>query len=317
MSRTPMPPQLPNGSFPASAAESLGLSQKQLRRDGIVTLSRGLRLPLHSTGTVAEHLRGYTELDPECCLSHGSAARVHGISLSKALEGDWRIHLARPGEKWKPRRRNVVGHQLTFKPGEVIELDGVRLTSPARTWLDLAHVMSIDDIIAAGDSIVVEHDENHPRPRQALATVDELKAIVAAHPGMRGVRKARLALDLVRVGADSPRETQMRLILLHAGLPEPTLNHVIFNEWGAPALWPDAAYVKERISLQYEGSHHGEAEQYKRDIRRQALTERLGWREVRVHHDDLLGPRPEVVDKVRRALWTGRELAANARRIGI
>ncbi|GAA3317752.1 endonuclease domain-containing protein [Arthrobacter ramosus] len=316
MSRTPMPPQLPNGSFPASAAETLGLSQKQLRRDGIVTLSRGLRLPLHSTGTVAEHLRGYIELDPECCLSHGSAARIHRISLSKALEEDWRIHLARPGERWKPRRRNVVGHQLTFKPGEVIVLDGVRLTSPARTWLDLAQVMSIDDIVAAGDSIVVEHSENHPRPREALATIEDLKAMVAAHPGMRGVRKARLALDLVRVGADSPQETQMRLILLHAGLPEPTLNHVIFNEWGAPAVWPDAAYLKERIALQYDGRHHGEAEQYQRDIRRQALTERLGWHEVRVHHEDLLGPRPEVVEKVRRALWAGRELAAGARKVG-
>jgi hypothetical protein len=31
---------------------------------------------------------------------------------------------------------------------------------------------------------------------------------------------------------------------------------------------------------------------------------------------DLLGPRPEVLEKVRRALWTGRELAADARRIG-
>jgi hypothetical protein len=311
-----MPSQLPNGSFPASAAETLGLSPKQLRRDGIVTLSRGLRLPLHSTGTVAEHLRGYTELDAECCLSHGSAARIHRISLSAALEEDWRIHLARSGEKWKPRRRNVVGHQLTFKPGEVIMLDGVRLTSLERTWLDLAQLMSIDDIVAAGDSIVVEHGEDHPRPRKALATVDDLKAMVATHPGMRGVRKARLALDLVRVGADSPQETQMRLALLRAGLPEPTLNHVIFNEWGAPALWPDAAYVKERIALQYDGRHHGEAEQYQRDIKRQALTERLGWREVRVQRRDLLGVRPELVEKVRRALRIGRELAANARKVG-
>ncbi|GAA4043188.1 hypothetical protein GCM10023063_31880 [Arthrobacter methylotrophus] len=317
MSRTPMPPQLPNGSFPASAAETLGLSQKQLRRAGIVTLSRGLRLPLHSKGTVAEHLRGYAELDPDCCLSHGSAARIHGISLSVALEEDWRIHLARSGERWKPRRRNVVGHQLTFKPGEVMELDGVRLTSPARTWLDLAQLMSIGDVVAAGDSIVVEHGENHPRPRRALATIDDLRAMVAAHPGMRGVRKARLALDLVRVGADSPQETQMRLTLLHAGLPEPTLNHVILNEWGAAAVWPDAAYVKERIALQYDGRHHGEAVQYQRDIKRQTLTERLGWREVRVHHEDLLGPRPEVVDKVRRARSTRRELAPDARKIGV
>lgn len=195
-------------------------------------------------------------------------------------------------------------------------LDGVRLTSPARTWLDLAQLMSIDDIVAAGDSIVVEHGEDHPRPRKPLATIEDLKAMVAAHPGMRGVRKARLALDLVRVGADSPPETKMRLILLQAGLPEPTLNHVIYNSWGAPALWPDAAYVKEGIALQYDGHHHGEPEHYKRDIRRQALTERLGWREVRVHHEDLLGPRPEVVRKVRRALQAGRELAADARRIG-
>ncbi|MFH5880394.1 endonuclease domain-containing protein [Arthrobacter sp. NA-172] len=213
----------------------------------------------------------------------------------------------------------MVGHQLTFKPGEVIVFDGVRLTSPARTWLDLAQLMTIDGIVAAGDSIVVEHGENHPRPRKALASVEDLKAMVAAHPGMRGVRQARLALDLIRVGADSPRETQMRLLLVQAGLPEPTLNHVIFNTWGAPAVWPDAAYVKERIALQYDGWHHGEPEQYQRDIKRQALTERLGWRELRIYHDDLLGLRPEVVRKVRWALRTGRELrelAADARKIG-
>jgi hypothetical protein len=76
-------------------------------------------------------------------------------------------------------------------------LDGVRLTSPARTWLDLAQLMSIDDTVAAGDSIVVEHGDNHPRPREPLATIDDLKAMVSARPGMRGVRKARLALHLV------------------------------------------------------------------------------------------------------------------------
>ncbi|MEZ2389809.1 hypothetical protein AB6813_09715 [bacterium RCC_150] len=315
MSRTPMPPQLPNGSFPASDAESLGLSQKQLRRSGIVTLSRGLRLPLNSTGTVSEHMRGYTELDPGCCLTHGSAARIHGISLSTALEEDWRIHLARSGKEWKPRRRNVVGHQLSFKPGEVIELDGVRLTSPARTWLDLAQLMRIDDVVAAGDSIVVEHGDDHPKPHTPLATMMDLKAIVAAHPGMRGIRKARMALDLVRVGADSPQETKMRLLLLNAGLPEPTLNHIIHNEWGAPAVWPDAAFVKEKVALQYDGRHHGEPEQYRRDIRREALTQRLGWREVRIQYEDLLGECPEVVRKVRLALYPRRELAADARKI--
>lgn len=314
MPRTPMPANLPNGSFPASAAGELGLSQKQLRRDGIVTVSRGLRLPLHSTGTITEHLRGYTELDPECCLCQASAARVLGIALPAHLEEDWRIHLARQSTGWKPRRRNVVGHQLDFRSGEVIILDGVRVTSAARTWLDLAQLLSVDELVAVGDSVVCRHGPEHPAPRAALADLDELRAMVTAHPGMRGVRKARLALDFIRVGADSPQETRMRLAILDAGLPEPVLNHTIYNEWGKAAVWPDAAYIREKVSLQYDGVHHGEAHQYRRDIRRQALTERLGWREVRIQHEDLMGERPAVVDKVRRALKPSRELAADALR---
>jgi len=103
----------------------------------------------------------------------------------------------------------------------------------------------------------------------------------------------------------------MRLALLDGGLREPVLNHVLFNEWGAAAVWPDAAYIKEKVSLQYDGDHHGEPGQYRRDIKRQALTERLGWKEVRIQREDLLGDRPAVVDKVRRALHPQRELAAD------
>jgi hypothetical protein len=195
-----------------------------------------------------------------------------------------------------------VGHQLSFKPGEVVMFDGVRLTSPARTWLDLASLVSIDELVAAGDSIVVEHSENFPLPRQPLATIGDLKRIVSQHPGMRGVRKARLALDLIRVGADSAPETMMRLALVRAGLPEPVLNVVLRNGFGHPVVWPDAAYPDHRIALQYDGAHHGDSDQYRRDIKRQALTEGLGWREVRVHQGDLEGVRPFVVEKVRALL---------------
>jgi hypothetical protein len=85
--------------------------------------------------------------------------------------------------------------------------DGVRVTSPARTWLDLVSLMTVDDLIAVGDSLVC----------------------------IRGMRTARLALPEIRVGADSPRETRMRLILARSGPGEPALNHVIVNAWGQPA----------------------------------------------------------------------------------
>jgi hypothetical protein len=72
---------------------------------------------------------------------------------------------------------------MTFKAGEVVMHDGVRVTSPARTWLDLASLM--------------------------------------------------LALPEIRVGADSPQETRMRMILAASRLGEPTLNYVIMNAWGS------------------------------------------------------------------------------------
>jgi hypothetical protein len=313
MSRTPIPPQIPHGSFLVEDAKMLGLSRKQVSRDGIFTPSRGIRLPLHSRGTIADNVRAYCRLDPVSVLTHSTAARLCCICLPAWLDQDWRIHIARPADGWKPRRRNVVGHQLSFKPGEVVIHDGVRFTSPARTWLDLASLLSIDELVAAGDSIVVEHGDDFPVPRTPLATISELQMIVSQHPGMRGVKKARLALDLVRVGADSAPETMMRLALVNAGLPEPVLNVVLRNRLGQPVVWPDAAYPDHRIALQYDGAHHGESEQYLRDIRRQSLTESLGWREIRVQRSDLEGSRPFIVEKVRAALGGPSETVRQAR----
>ncbi|MDQ0679491.1 hypothetical protein QFZ30_002873 [Arthrobacter pascens] len=125
MPRTEMPPQIPHGSFLVAEADVLGLTRKQLSRDGIFTPSRGIRLPLNSKGTVADNVRAYSQLDPGCILTHSTGARICGICLPGWLDQDWRIHISRPADSCKPRRRNVVGHQLSFKPGEVMMFDGV------------------------------------------------------------------------------------------------------------------------------------------------------------------------------------------------
>lgn len=113
----------------------------------------------------------------------------------------------------------------------------------------------------------------------------------------------------------------MRLALVEAGLPEPTLNVVLRNGMGHPVVWPDAAYPEYRLALQYDGAHHSDPDQYRHDIKRQSLTESLGWTEIRVQKSDLEGDRPFVVEKVRAVLtgssartgWErgGNELAAN------
>ena len=192
--------------------------------------------------------------------------------------------------------------------------DGVRVTSPARTWLDLASLLTVDELIAVGDSIVVAHGPDFPRPREPLASTDDLRRMIAAHPGIRGMKTARLAIDEIRVGADSPQETKMRLALARTSLGEPLLNYVIRNRWGEPSVWPDAAYPESRISLQYDGGHHTDERQIRLDAKRRATTERLGWTEITVFKEDLDGDKPFVLEKVRAVTRRGsnRDLERHA-----
>lgn len=313
MPRTRLPQELLAGSFTDLAARDLGVTRKRQRQPDVVIPSRGIRVPLDGASGPAASLRAYTEMDSTSVLTHHSGGRIWECGLPAWMQEDWRIHVARERNGSKPRRRNVVGHRLTFKVGEVVMHDGVRVTSPARTWLDLASLMNVDELIAAGDSLVCAHGSDFPRPKEGLCTLPDLRRMVGAHPGMRGMKTARLALSEIRVGADSPQETRMRLILARSGPGEPVLNYVIRNTWGQPSVWPDAAYPEQRIALQYDGGHHADPLQVSIDFRRQSLTDRMGWREVRVYKEDLEGDKPFVLEKVRAAMVSGIERQTKAR----
>lgn len=284
------------------ASDKAGVSRSRTHAKDLLLVSRGIRVPAASDASGAAAVRAYTDLDDTSVLASLSAARIWDIPLPSSRNGDWRIHVARRRGFSFPRRVNVVGHLLSLLPEETVEYDGVRLTSSARTWLDLAAVLTVEDLVVAGDHLVCSHGPEFPVPREALCSIEELVEMVGRHPGMRGMRTARAALELIRVGADSAPESLMRLALVNGNLPEPVLNHVVRNHFGQPVLWPDAAYEEYKISLQYDGQHHGGADQHLRDIDRQERSLSHGWLEVRISKRDLEGDRPAVVHKVRRAL---------------
>ena len=178
--------------------------------------------------------RAYCQLDECTVLCHFTAARIWRVGLPLWADCDWRIHLARPRGGSIPKRANVAGHRLDLRTGDVVILDGVRVTSPERTFLDLAATLRLDDLVAAGDSLVSEHGPEFPSPRTPLTSIEALNAMLLQHPGARNIRRAREALGLVRVGADSPPETHMRLAVVRGGLPEPELNHVGLGARPAP-----------------------------------------------------------------------------------
>ncbi|MCB5290838.1 hypothetical protein [Arthrobacter sp. SO3] len=310
MRRLELPTLLADGSFSVLAADAAGIPRKRTRAQDLITVSRGIRIPAGSSAQGAAALRAYCQLDACTVLCHLTAARIWRVGLPAWADGDWRVHLARPRGGSIPKRVNVAGHRLALKPGDVVMLDGVRVTSPERTFLDLAATLPLDDLVAAGDSLVSEHGPEFPSPRAALSSIEALTRMLLQHPGARNIRRGRDALGFVRVGADSPPETHLRLAVVRGGLPEPQLNFVVWGPTGAPELWPDAAYPAFGVALQYDGVHHGEPGQHLRDIGRARTTDRLGWVEVRVSKEDLTGERPAAVGRVRRALlsrgWTPR-----------
>jgi len=302
MQRKPLPPELSGGSFTAVQGRQAGLSRNRSRARDVAVVSRGIRVPLEADLRGPSALLAYTADDPGAVVMDLTAAQLNGLPLPRRHQGDWRVHLGRPRGRNRARRRNVVGRVMTFREGEVVTLEGLRITSPARTWLDLAIRLSVDELVVVGDHLVCEHGSEAPVPRRAICTVADLEQTISVHSGMRGVKKARAALDRVRVGADSPQETTLRLLLVDHGFPEPVLRHVIRRPDGKEVVWPDLAYLEFRVSIQYDGGHHASTGQYTKDIRRQAVTEELGWREVRVSKEDLSGFFPRALEKIRRAL---------------
>lgn len=265
---------------------------------------------LHPEACVSSGQRvvSLTELTSQTAASHVTAAKLWGIYLPAMAEADERIHLTRPAEDNRPRRPGVRGHRAALAEHDVVRMFGAAVTSPARTWVDLAETLRLEDLVAAGDSLLRRFDApwrdaeiSAPDP---LSSVDAIAEAVARRAGRRGVRRAREALPLLRAGADSAPESKLRLAIIQAGLPEPTVNQWIVDAHGKRVSRPDLQYAVLRIALEYEGAHHLlDPEQWNRDIDRDDRLRAMGWTVLRFSKEHL---RPEhlpvTMAKIRTAL---------------
>jgi hypothetical protein len=145
---------------------------------------------------------------------------------------------------------------------------GLPVTTPERTFLDLAAVLDLVDLVVLGDSLV----------RSGVTTTE---ALVIEARQFRGTRTAlaRRAAALVRAGVDSPMETRVRLLIVLAGLREPVVNHILRGDTGAWAYRLDLSYPDLRIAIEYDGRQHAESsKQWVRDVARREDFDTLGWR---------------------------------------
>ncbi|MGH3411853.1 MAG: hypothetical protein ACRDPH_02090 [Marmoricola sp.] len=214
-----------------------------------------------------------------CWLRSRRRGILAGYSAS-ALHGARWIDSRRAAAIIDTNRRHVSGVEVwerLIEPDEICVIDGMRVTTPERTALDLACRYPLDEAVAAIDSLA----------RATRLKLADLDVLAQRYKGRRGMGRARAALDLVDAGAESPRETWVRLVLIRAGFPRPQTQIPVYNEFAVLIGEVDMGWEELKIAVEYEGDHHWKSRrQFDKDIGRlEALTE-AGWIVTRVTAED-------------------------------
>ena len=249
---TPLPPDQPAVLLATDLAR-LGLPPDRARRSDLERVGQGIHRQRARPGT------GWADL--------GLPEPGHGFSPD---------HLA---ALLRRRPDAVLSHETAA------HLHG--LPMPARAWRrrdpatgELEADPPVHLTVARGTRRVRRAgllDHRRPLAPEFVTHVHGLRASGRFH----GRPAAREALDSVRVGADSPPETRLRLALVAGGLPEPELQAAL--EPGDPfSPVADLAYRHVRLALQYDGAGHRTREQQARDARRDRYGQARGWTTLRV-----------------------------------
>jgi hypothetical protein len=299
----PLPNKFQDRPFTVGEAGRAGITSKRLRHRSLTALGRGIRAECPTAElALSVRVRPFIEVNERCAASHLTAAELLNLPRRRQKGASEMYDIIRPEGAAHLNRPHVIVHRMKLYSDEVTVLEGIPVTTPERTWLDMAEMLSVDELVAMGDSCV-----RIPRPElegreQPLCMLADLQRMIDRHKGKRGLRKAKEAIRLIRVGSDSPQETLLRLAIVRAGLPEPALNVPIFSDDGRRHHEPDLSYRQYRIGIEYEGEHHGDELQIERDIARSERYSALGWTEVRISKRHMLNDGKAAVAKVRVAL---------------
>jgi very-short-patch-repair endonuclease len=113
--------------------------------------------------------------------------------------------------------------------------------------------------------------------RGTSVSAADVHEIAAMHPGARWSTRVATALDLVDAGAESVRESQLRVVLVQAGLPRPVTQYTIRTSAGYFVARVDLAWPHLQALVEYDGAHHDERRQIVRDRGRMNALRLVGW----------------------------------------
>jgi very-short-patch-repair endonuclease len=186
-----------------------------------------------------------------------------------------------------PAPAGIVIRSDALADDEVCLRASIDCTTPARTAYDIGRRISGDAAIIRIDALL----------NATGCTVAEVERIADRYPGARGIRRLRAALNLADGGAESPKETELRMLLVRDGLPRP-VTQIKVGRRRIDMGWP-----QWKVGVEYDGAQHfTNPDDYAADIERLEFLAAQRWIIVRVSSRQLRYARAEILRRVRRAL---------------
>lgn len=261
----PHPVPRPLASGPFTRAEGLAhVSPDDLRGPSYQRLLRGAHQVTGDVSTTDRITAALAVLPPGTALAGRSALWSWGVRLASPTEP---VDVIVPPGSRARRRAEIRVRRDTLLPGEVLSLPLGLTTSPERTAFDVARSAPPMTAVPMLDQLV----------RATRLRQEDVLALAARHRHTRWFSRVEPALALVDAGAESVRESQLRLVLVEAGLPVPVAQHVILDADGRFVARTDLAWPEVRVACEYDGAHHDERGQVIRDRARLNAIRRAGW----------------------------------------
>ncbi len=216
----------------------------------------------------------------------GTAAAAFGFDTEDPAD----LHVLSPDGA---RLRSVDGLMVHRRDGApLVNIAGRPATAPAWTAVEVARSLRRGRALATLDAAL----------RSNRCTGAELWSAAVAQAGRRGIVAVRELIPLADPRAESPMESEARLVMLDGGLPAPELQYEIIDGNGQlrrlDFAWPDAG-----VAAEYDGvDWHSGVDEMRRDRRKLAAVQDAGWVSVPILFEDVRYRPAELVARLDRHL---------------
>ncbi len=229
-----------------------------------------------------DRARAAASVLPNATLSHFTAAALTHLDHVDTATPTVTVHASTthsfPGVVVVRSRDLLVRHTS--------EVHGFRVTTPERTIVDLAAMISVSQLGFVVDAALASRKASYEGIRSVFVDV--------ARKGKPGVTSLRKVLDergIASAGV-SVLEARANRILRQAGLPRFETEFPIPWE---PGRRFDVAFPEHRLAIEWDSHRwHATRESFDKDRRRDRLAILHGWRVVRFTWDDV-EHRPDVI----------------------